>query len=375
MNTKNNHLAPMNPQQIFINGRFLTQPVTGAQRYAREVVLALDDLLAANEIDRGRYTFVIVSPAGVSDFPDLKHITVRFVGPLRGQAWEQLILPFISRKGWLLSFCNAGPLLKRRHMVTIHDASVFAYPKAYSFGFRSWYQFALPVLGFTAAKILTDSHFSESELIKYCRLSPDKIAVVPLGVDHMNRLHSDCNVFTKHRLGEKPYILAVSSLSPHKNYMRLAQAFNLFRNEDVDIVIAGGANPKVFSDSNFSSSQANVHFLGYVNDSELRALYERAHCFVYPSLYEGFGLPPLEAMVCGCPVIVSDAASLKEVCGAAALYCDPKSHEDIADKISLLLADANLRKELCEAGKSWATRFHWADTARAIWEETVKIIR
>jgi glycosyltransferase involved in cell wall biosynthesis len=365
----------MNSQPIFINGRFLAQSVTGVQRYAREVVLALDDLLAAGEIDPDRYAFVIVSPVGASDFPGLKYITIRSVGPLRGQVWEQFVLPAISRKGWLLSLCNLGPLLKRRHVVTIHDASVFAYPKAYSFGFRKWYQFVLPALGKTVARILTDSHFSESELIKYCGLSPDKIAVVPLGVDHMSRLRPDYNVFQKHRLGERPYILAASSLSPHKNFMRLAQAFNLMRDVNVDIIVAGGANPKVFSNSRFSSNQANVHYLGYVSDGELRALYERAHCFVYPSLYEGFGLPPLEAMACGCPVIVSDVASLKEVCGVAALYCDPKSHEDIADKIGLLLADAGLRETLRGTGMAWATRFRWTDTARAIWEETVRMIR
>ncbi len=365
----------MNPQQIFINGRFLAQPVTGVQRYAREVVLALDDLLATGEIDRDRYAFVIVSPAGTSDLPGLKHIAIRSMGPLRGQAWEQFVLPAISRKGWLLSLCNVGPLLKHCHIVTVHDASVFAYPEAYSFGFRAWYQFVLPTLGKTAARIITDSHFSESELIKYCGMLPDKIAVVPLGVDHMIRLQPDYNVFQKHRLGEKPYILAASSLSPHKNFMRLAQAFNLLRNENVDIVVAGGANSKVFSNSRFSSNQANVYYLGYVSDGELRALYERAHCFVYPSLYEGFGLPPLEAMVCGCPVIVSDVASLKEVCGAAALYCDPESPQDIADKINLLLANAGLREKLRGTGRMWATRFLWIDTARAIWEETVRMIR
>ncbi len=363
----------MNQQTIFINGRFLVQPVTGAQRYAREVVLALDDLLATGEIDRDRYAFVVVSPAGASDLPSLKHISIRFAGPLRSQAWEQFSLPAISRRGWLLSLCNVGPLLKRRHIVTIHNASVFAYPNAYSFSFRSWYQFALPVLSRTAARILTDSHFSENELIKYCGLSSDKIAVVPLGIDHINRLQPDNNVFAKHRIGEKPYILAVSSMSPHKNFKRLAQAFDFVRNENVDIVVAGGANSRVFSNSGVSSTQANVHFLDYVNDSELRALYERAYCFVYPSLYEGFGLPPLEAMACGCPVIVSDAASLKEVCGAAALYCDPESHEDIADKISLLLTDAGLREKLRETGRNWAARFRWADTARAIWEETVRM--
>jgi glycosyltransferase involved in cell wall biosynthesis len=365
----------MKPQLIFINGRFLAQSVTGVQRYAREVVLALDYLLERGEIDSKRYTFEIVTPPGVNNLLDLKHITFRFVGPLHGQAWEQLVLPVISRGKWLLSFCNVGPLLKRRQIVTVHDASVFAYPEAYSFGFRAWYQCALPALGKMAARILTDSHFSENELIKYCGMSPDKVAVVLLGVDHISRLRPDYNVFQKHRLGERPYILAASSLSPHKNFIRLEQAFNHLRYANVDIVVAGGANSKVFSNSRLSSNQANVHYLGYVSDGELRALYERAHCFVYPSLYEGFGLPPLEAMACRCPVIVSDAASLKEVCGEAALYCDPMSHKDIADKIELLLADAVLRDKLREIGSGWATRFQWVDTARAIWEETLRMIR
>lgn len=363
----------MKQQTIFVNGRFLTQAVTGTQRYAREIVLALDGLLESGEIDRDRYVFVIVSPAGASDLPGLKHISTQCVSPLRGQAWEQLVLPAIARGGWLLSLCNVGPLLKGRHLVTIHDASVFAYPHAYSFGFRSWYQFALPILGKTAAKIFTDSHFSEVELIKHCGLSQEKIAVVPLGADHMVRLRPDYNVFAKHRIGDKPYILAVSSLSPHKNFMRLMQAFNLFRSENIDIIVAGGANPKIFSNTHSFSDQHNVRFIGYVSDGELRALYERAYCFVYPSLYEGFGLPPLEAMACGCPVVVSDAASLKEACGAAALYCDPESHEDIADKIGSLLADADLREKLHRDGENWATGFRWADTARAIWQETVKI--
>ncbi|OGT14392.1 MAG: hypothetical protein A3F73_10560 [Gallionellales bacterium RIFCSPLOWO2_12_FULL_59_22] len=363
----------MNPQPIFINGRFLVQPVSGVQRYAREVVLALDGLLAAGEIDCDRYAFEIVVPAGAGNLPSLEHITIRSSGSLRGQAWEQFVLPVISRGGWLLSLCNVGPLFKPRHIVTIHDASVFAFPEAYSTGFRAWYRLALPTLARTAARIITDSHFSEGELVRYCGAPQDKIAVVHLGVDHMNRLQPDYHVLQKHGLGIKPYVLAVGSLSPHKNYMRLAQAFDLLRNEDVDIVIAGGANSMVFSNSVSLSGRDNVRFLGYVNDSELRALYERAHCFVYPSLYEGFGLPPLEAMACGCPTIVSDAASLKEVCGTATLYCNPESHEDIAGKIGLLLADSGLREKLRVAGRNRAGGFRWADTARAIWEETVRM--
>src|SRR3989338_328116 len=174
----------MNPQPIFINGRFLVQPVSGVQRYAREVVLALDGLLAAGEIDCDRYAFEIVVPAGAGNLPSLEHITIRSSGSLRGQAWEQFVLPVISRGGWLLSLCNVGPLFKPRHIVTIHDASVFAFPEAYSTGFRSWYQLALPILTHTAARIITDSRFSEGELVRYCKPSPGKVAVVHLGVDH-----------------------------------------------------------------------------------------------------------------------------------------------------------------------------------------------
>lgn len=110
--------------------------------------------------------------------------------------------------------------------------------------------------------------------------------------------------------------------------------------------------------------------MGYVSDAELRALYEHAACFVYPSFYEGFGLPPLEAMACGCPVIVSNAASLPEVCGDAALYCNPCSPEDIAEKISLLMADPRLREDLRQKGLERAKQFTWEKCAR----ETFAII-
>jgi glycosyltransferase involved in cell wall biosynthesis len=113
---------------------------------------------------------------------------------------------------------------------------------------------------------------------------------------------------------------------------------------------------------------ATVKQIGYVSDQELRALYESAGCFVFPSFYEGFGLPPLEAMCCGCPVVASRAASLPEICGEAAIYFDPKSPEDIAEKIDKVMSNARLRAEMGNDGKRRATAFSWESCARVIWD-------
>jgi glycosyltransferase involved in cell wall biosynthesis len=134
----------------------------------------------------------------------------------------------------------------------------------------------------------------------------------------------------------------------------------------VKIVLAGGSNSRVFGGKPLDHE--NLVLAGYVTDGELRALYERAECFLYPSFYEGFGLPPLEAMHCGCPVVVSRRASLPEVCGPAARYCDPDDSHDIANQVRTVLSSADLRRELVEAGRERAAGFSWADAASRLEE-------
>jgi glycosyltransferase involved in cell wall biosynthesis len=355
--------------EILINARFLSQAVTGVQRYAVELVRAFDRLIDCGAID---HDFVLIGPKTVKETLSLKHIPLRRVGSLTGHAWEQLELPLHTRGRLLLSLCNAAPIAKSRQIVTIHDAAVFAAPEAYSLSFRLWYRVMLRQLGKRAARIVTVSGFSSSELGRHCSIDEERIAVIHSGHEHVFCESANAGILSKHGLDGKPYLLAVSSLSPNKNFRAIVEALAYLDDGDssgnFEVVIAGGANPKVFSQHAVLPDR--VKHLGYVSDGELRALYEGAVGFVYPSLYEGFGFPPLEAMACGCPVIASRAASLPEICGDAALYCDPRRPKDIAAKMKELVGNPELQENLKRKGLEQVKGFSWDACAR----NTVAII-
>jgi glycosyltransferase involved in cell wall biosynthesis len=338
---------------IYVNARFLTQKITGVQRYAIELSKRLKPSTEPFE-------FKFLAPKNVIHHKLAKQLEIRCVGKLKGHLWEQLELPFYCRDGVLLNLCNTAPLSKKKQFVTIHDAAVFTIPETFSRAFRMWYQFLLPRLGKTSLGIITDSFFSKNELIKYHIAKEQDIHVIYLGGSQLLEHPSDTRILEKHELNSKPFILAVSSLSPSKNFAALVKAIELMKTRDFNVVIAGGANPSVFQ---MQALPDNVKYLGYVSDSELRALYEHARAYVYPSLYEGFGFTPLEAMTCGCPVIVSSAASLPEVCGDAALYCNPHDPQDIANKIKLLMTSPALQNELRQKGLEQAKRFSWEKCA------------
>jgi glycosyltransferase involved in cell wall biosynthesis len=356
--------------KIYINGRFLTQSVTGVQRYAIELINALDLLIEDQVIECKKYSFCLLAPSNIKNNNfNIKNIPVKQVGYLKGHLWEQIELPYYSQDGLLINLCNAAPLVKNNQLVTIHDAAVFSFPQAYSFAFRTWYIILLTGLGKRARTVITDSLFSKKELVHYSGVAQEKVQVIYLGKEHVFSCKTDEILLKKHNLINKQFILAVSSMNPNKNFESIIKAIQLLDNENIDIVIAGGTNPTVFSKKDENLPECVKH-VGYVSDEELRALYEHATCFIYPSFYEGFGLPPLEAMACGCPVIVSDAASLPEVCGDAALYCDPYSPKDIADKISLMLNDRSLREQLMQKGLERSKLFTWKKCAK----EVLKII-
>jgi glycosyltransferase involved in cell wall biosynthesis len=165
-------------------------------------------------------------------------------------------------------------------------------------------------------------------------------------------------------LGRRPFVLAVSSLAPHKNLGTLVQAIGRIRHRhaDLDVVLAGARFDRVFGTGLLPESGAIQ--VGYVSDAELKALYQSAACFVYPSLYEGFGLPPLEAMACGCPVVLSSAGALPEVGGNAVLYFDPNDPVALAAAVARVLDEPGLARQLCENGRARAAELTWDRCAR-----------
>lgn len=350
------------PHHIYINGRFLTQPVTGVQRYAAEVVKAMDRALLDAPDAQPPMRFTLLVPNAPAAPLALEAIEVVQAGRLKGHLWEQLELPFFTRDGWLLSLGNTGPAFKRRQIVTIHDAAFKSVPAGYSFAFRTVYSTLLPLLSRSAARVFTVSAFSSGELQKWFGVPERKIRVVIEGREHFERIVPDPSIHERFRITPRGYVLAVSTLNPNKNFRLVVRAVELLKDSGIEVVIAGGADPRIFA-SDASKFPDYVKHIGYVQDAELKALYEGAICLIYPSLYEGFGLPPLEAMTCGCPVIASREASLPEVCGQAALYCDAHDAEDLAAKIRLITSDRELEARLREEGTRRSRQFSWTNAA------------
>lgn len=355
---------------LFINGRFLTQDITGVQRYALEMLSVLDQLLDA-QLER-RVKFVCLTPdVDLKIKPIWKNINIQKTGPFSGNLWEQITLPFKSRGGFLFSPCNVGPFFKRKQIITIHDASVFAFKEAYTLPFRLKYQLNFLILGKIVPQIITVSEFSKAELVRYCHLDPKKIKVIYNGCDHQVIGNGKCVIDLTEL--PSPYILAVGSLSKHKNLGVVIQGVEML-DPGIHILVAGNTYSKVFSETPVKKNP-RIHFLGYVHERDLIFLYQNALAFVFPSRYEGFGIPALEAMHNRCPVIASDQASLPEICGNAALYFNPNSAAEMAAQVNRLNSDLDLRAAMIQRGEVRAAQFTWSQCARETWEILNQVVR
>ncbi len=335
---------------VRLNARFRGRSVTGVERFASEVTehLARRDGISIAE------TAPSLPRAG-----------------WRGHAWEQFILPrAVSRDEILFSPCNTGPLAVARQLVVIHDAAVWDGPEGFSRSFRTVYQHLLPRLAKRAAVVATVSQFSRSRLAPALGIAEERILVLGNAVSPG---------FSPGIRGEEradgSTFLCVGSLDPRKNLGRLLRAWiGLLEKgrlpEGATLQLIGGANPRNFAGMERIEG-SGIEWLGRVDDAELVRRYRAADAFVYPSLYEGFGLPPLEAMACGCPVLLANAASLPEVGGAAeegaVRYFDPGSEIEIATAIEQFLAlDASERALMRQRALNRAARFSWETIAEKV---------
>lgn len=350
---------------LSINGKFLSQPITGVQRYAAEIVNAWDEGLEEGWIDRADFSIQIEAPRQSLQTLTYRHVIVRR-GTSTGRLWEQVELPYRSRGTLLFSPYAAAPVMKVRHAVTIHDAGAAASSQQYSMAFRGYCFVVYRALGRWCKPIFTVSEFSRSELEEFYLIPSEKVTVIPPGCDHLLRTTPDVRILERHDLVKGSYILGVSSRSAIKNFDGLARAFKELAPAGIRLAIAGKCHPKLFGEA-ASNNLDGVVELGYVSDAELRALYENAALFAYPSFYEGFGIPPIEAMFCGCPVLVARGSSLPETCGDAALYCDPSSISDIAKGISRILSDHALASNLRQKGLTRAAKFTARQSAMRLW--------
>jgi glycosyltransferase involved in cell wall biosynthesis len=353
-----------------INGRFLTQRVTGVQRYANEIVAALDNILAQDEDSARRLSIRLVAPPGVSKAPEFARIDYCQTTYGGGHGWDQLILPFLARSG-VLSLGNSAPLLCANQIVCVHDANTFIAPDSYSRSFRFAYRTILPLLGRRASRLATVSQFSAEALVRYGVCSPEKIFIAPNGYEHALRWDASRARHPLIRTLRRPYIMLLASAAKHKNVgivLRQAQGLN---EAGIDIVLIGGED-SIYAADQLPTSHSNIYRAGYVSDDDLAAFYQNALCLVFPSKTEGFGIPPLEAMARGCPVISSNAASLIEVGGDAVVYVDPDRSEAWREAIIGLASNDTLRSSLIARGRRRAAMFSWKESASIYLEEMLR---
>lgn len=317
---------------IFINGRFLVQDITGVQRYGRELLKSIDNILLAE--DNKDINIICLIPRTEDVLPQYNKIELKEIGVFQGNLWEQIDLPVYCGSNLLFSPANIGPFFARNQIVTIHDASVFAIPDNYSLLFKMKYKLTYLRLAQIAKQIITDSNFSKRELINYCSFDPENISVIGLGYEHILKIEADESIISKFGLKKNGYYLIVGSMSPHKNLKVIAQVDQILKSKKVKFVVTGGEFKKVFKNET-SQRGTNFIYTGYVTDNELVALYQNAKALIFPSLYEGFGLPVIEALAVNCPVLCSTAASLPEVGGHAVSYFEPENPETLADSITM----------------------------------------
>lgn len=361
----------MSITKISINGRFLTRRPTGVDRFAYELLAAIDHLYSQENPAVKELSMKVLLPPDGDPSHTFAHIPLIRVGHYNGQVWEQMDLPQATKGSLLVNLCNTAPIICRKQLTVIHDVATTRVPESYGRLFRIWYGLMIPLIYRWSASVCTVSEFSRADLADLYGVRDD-VFVLSEGTEHIARIKANTKVLDTHGLRQRPYVLAVSSLSPHKNFAAIVRAVELMGDAGFDVVIAGGQNPKVFAKA--SENLPNfVKYVGYVSDEELKALYENAACFVFPSIYEGYGLPPTEAMACGCPVIASRSASIPEVCGDAVQYFDALEPATLAITLRKVMTDGLLRTEMRARGLKRAATLRWSDGALGLLQEIRRV--
>jgi glycosyltransferase involved in cell wall biosynthesis len=361
-------LAPLNPaqstesfaaalkgiatmdEQIVANTRSMSADLSGVQRYVGELCARLGEKIQT------------IAPE-------------RPLRGIKGHVWEQCWLPGRIRSRLLWSPANTGPLFFENQVVTLHDLSTFDHPEWFTPKFSAWYRWMIPRLVKNARRLIVGSEFTKRRLIENVPVNEAKICVIPNGVDERFRpcaAEAAETVRMRLRIPSARYVLSLGTLEPRKNLKGQLDAWSRCVERlppDTWLVVAGRAGQRhVFGGTSPDLVPDRVHFTGFVPDADLPMLYSGALALLYPSFYEGFGLPALEAMAAGTVPIVSNSTSLPEVVADGALLVDPDDNDSIAAAIECLVTNPQMRQELRARAIRRARSFTWERTAAITWE-------
>ena len=281
---------------------------------------------------------------------------------LKGHYWEQCLLPKQAKGKLIWSPSNSGPISVKRQVVTVHDVAMIDHPEWFSKQFSALYKYMLPILCKRAAHIITISNFTRQRLLELFKLPEDKVTMI------YNGASLDVTGTSMLKIPFKRYILSLGSIEPRKNISLLLDSWKAIQNdipEDVGLVVVGAlGDDRVFNNPDLASAKGRVHFTGYLDDKYITQLYKNAMFFVYLSAYEGFGLPPLEAMTLGTPVLTGNNSALPEVVGDAGLLVDTNSALECQNELKRLVNNAELRDSLALKSEEQARKFDWEATAQ-----------
>ena len=347
--------------RVALNGKWLAQRRTGTQRFAEEIArrLVLDP----------RLDVLLCLPQDAA-VPDWLPATVpgRRSRP-RGGAFEQVALPQLARGRLLVSLAGPAPVVVGHQVATFHDATPFRFPNTYTRAFGAWHRSIYRLVSRRARAVVTVSEFSAVELATVLHRPRELFHVVGNGSEHLSALTP---MRPDSDLPQEGFVLVVGTLALHKNLPGVLRAVADAR---LPTVVVGARGPaRVFSGASPTVGDDDViTYAAHLTDAELAWLYRHAGALVFPSRYEGFGLPVVEAQALGCPVVAARSSSLPEVAGQGALFVDPDRPQDVPSMVRELIADPARRAEMVAAGSVNAARFTWATSASRLGDVLVAV--
>lgn len=314
----------MNKSRYAFNGRFLTKQLTGQERYATELLACLDGLCEKGE-------FCVVTSKNALTIPKYRNIEVIQTGTLKREVWEQFCLgPWLRKHNMKCVNLTSTYALGHCEVVCIHDASIYEIGNkfihsAYGFFGLIWKRFLCGISARRAEKILTVSNYSKEKLHEILKIPYERIFVISNAWQHYNRVQQDDSILERLSFAkEGEYFFAMSSLSPQKNFVWIMEVAK--RNPKLQFVITGKAEGFTHLGADDLKTD-NLHFTGYLKDGEIKSLMKHCRAFIHPAIYEGFGIPPIEALSCGAQLILSPATCLPEIYGKSAHYIDPYNYD------------------------------------------------